>query len=126
LKYNIQNLTESVVILKIDNKPFSILPKKSIEKGWSKNSKVQYPIGKLSITESNLKSESEAKAKKEIEDKKKELEDKKLAEKKELEAKKLAEKKELEAKKAQVKKTASKVKVTKDVKIETEENSEPK
>ncbi len=164
--YNVQNLVESTVVLKINGKPYSIASKKSIEVKIPKRAKVLFPKGKLEITEKNSKTESEAKAKKEFEEaeeakaealrlqeiadkeaeeasKAKEIADKEALEA--LEAKKLADeaeqkakleeiealeaeaesKKVTETKKPVAKKRNSKAKA-KDVKIETEENSESK
>jgi membrane protein involved in colicin uptake len=109
LTHKVQNLVESVVVLKIDNIPFTIPPKQSIEVHFTKHSKLQFPKKIVEITE--LKPESEAEAKKEAEIKAKAEADKK--------AKAEADKKDEADKKAKTTRSRK----TKDVKIETEENS---
>ena len=108
MNHKVQNLVDSIVIIKINNTPTTIQAKKQIELFIPKRAKVQFPKGTLEITPIDLKSESDAVARKEM----------KLKEEADKKAKEEADKKA----KVNKRKTSTK----KEVKIETEDSSDSK
>jgi len=124
VNHKVQNLVDSIVIIKINNTPTTIQAKKQIELFIPKRAKVQFPKGTLEITPIDLKSESDAVARKEM--KLKEEADKKAKEEADKKAKEEADKKAKEEADKKAKVNKRKTSTKKEVKIETEDSSDSK